>query len=275
MFYKRFFGLFKKNQVDKEEEKEIFEQYQNGNFYLEEKIVKKYFYIVFMVVSSIKKTNSFFHFKFDDLMQEGFFGLIKAIRTFNLKKGARFFSYAQKLIKRHLYNILKNKEALVYIPEYIYRRARKVRNLTQDFLNDHGGINFDLIANRFNLSKSEIITLLQTFKKTISLDRTFLKEDNENYSYYDFLENEGASNQFSVFQKNEMKEKIDKAMECLSPRERTVLILRFGLFDTGQEMTLNDIGEKLGLTKQGIKKIEERALKKIKYNLKDLKENSS
>jgi len=259
--------LKKGKKLNTKEESEIFEEYLSGNKKIEKKLVENYFFVVFKVAIQIKNKSNFSHFLFEDLIQEGTIGLIKAIQTYQPKKEIRFFFYARRVIKGHIYNALKQKEATVRIPNNIYRDVNEInKNIKKLLIKRGGNININEIALLLNLSKRDTEKLLQVFQKNISLDTPiFFHSEMDESTRYDIMEAKNVTDQFSALIQKERIEKISEAMKCLDDQEKKVLILRFGLLGRKNEMTLEKIGKKLNVSKQRIKQVEKRALDKIKY----------
>jgi RNA polymerase primary sigma factor len=254
-----------KIRISRKDELSLFRQYRQGKPDLRNFLVESYFYVIIYVLLKIGVKNRFTHSLFDDLINEGVLGLIKAVQTYHPDREASFFYYATPVVRGYIYNALKNKEATIRIPGNIYKDVREIKKKIKELLRSIGhGISTEEIAQKLNLSKKDVEKLALVFRKTISMDQKSGGDSPDERTRHDTLSVEDNPSQLDLVIQKDRMERISKAMECLNKREKEVLILRFGLLGRGREMTLQESGDYLGLSRERIRQIEAKALIKMK-----------
>lgn len=201
---------------------------------------------------------------FDDLVQEGQTGLLKAVDRFDYRLGFQFSTYAGYWIRQAISRSLSRCERLVRVPCGQVANINKVYRAKNEIMSQTGQeASVKELADYTKLSDDEINAILSIAQTTISLEGT---DDEENaYAPIDFLEQQVFSHPFKTIAESDLEQLLCKAIEMLNPREAKVICAHFGI-DTDREMTLQEIGSELNLTRERVRQIQVMALQKIKIN---------
>jgi len=198
---------------------------------------------------------------FMDLIQEGNNGLMRAIECFDYKKQTRFSTYGVHWIRQSIGAALKNYSRLIRIPADKQIIINKLKNLTRSFSCKYGRKpTLDELVEKIGISEEKIIHLLVMDKKVASLDKTLI--EGENSSLKDVMPGD-EFNPEELVMSSELTEQIGKYLERLTPRDELVLRKLFGINDK-TEMTLEEIGQEINLTRERIRQIKERGLRKLR-----------
>ena len=249
--------------MTKEEEVEAFSKIANGDTNSRNRIIEANLYVVVAIARKYCGHNV----EFADLIQEGTFGLMKAIEKFDSSKGFCFATYASYWIKLAIQRVIQNKGRLVRVPSYIIEAIDKINRYTEKYVNTFGKEpTEEEIAKEFHLSVKKVKEYLDIFsgKYSLSIDNE-MKEDDDT-TFAENLEDTSASTEDFVIKKETAKELL-LALSKLSEKERKIIELKFGLVD-GREWTFEEISKLFGITRQGCQWLEKGAMNKLKRILK-------
>ena len=215
-----------------------------------------------LVVSIAKKSIHMSKLSISDLIQEGNLGLMAAVDKFNWRFGYRFSTYASWWIKQAMFKAISEQSHCMKIPVYIQETLSKYKKMKNSLEQQYNcQINPSVVAGKMGMSEEKINLFLNAFTKSLSIENSLSNNEDKDLSLGDIIEDVRQNVEKEV-EFEDLKKDIKLALNVLKEKEQKVVSLRFGL-DDNNKMTLEEIGNIYGVTKECIRQIEKKAIRKI------------
>ncbi len=248
--------------ISVEEEVELAQRIKRGDRAALEKLTKANLRFVVSVAKQYQNQG----LSLPDLINEGNLGLIKAAEKFDETRGFKFISYAVWWIRQSILQAIAEQSRIVRLPLNQVGSVNKINRMLNKFEQENERYpSIEEIADRIDLSVDKIADALKVNGRHVSVDAPFINgEDN---SLLDVLPNNDAIMADYLLVQESLREEISRALKTLNDRERNIVEAFFGINQS--EMTLEEIGDKYGLTRERVRQIKEKAIRRLRHNTKN------
>ena len=251
-----------------EEERELIIRAQKGDKEAIEKLI--YSHLKFVV--SIARHYQGYGVPLADLINEGNLGLLRALKRFDPNRKVRFLSYAIWWIRQAIMKALNEQSRLIKISGEQRAKMKRIREAQIDLLQEKGvEPTFEEIAEELGIPAEEVKRSYSLITSEVSLDSP-VYPDNEKQTLVDIVNQDALPSPEEAYEEVELVERLKEAMEDLRPRDKMILEMYYGL-DDGRPKTLEEIGKKLGISRERVRQLKERALRTLRQKHGELLKN--
>ena len=248
--------------ISVEEEVELAQRIKKGDRKALEKLTKANLRFVVSVAKQYQNQG----ISLPDLINEGNLGLIKAAEKFDETRGFKFISYAVWWIRQSILQAIAEQSRIVRLPLNQVGSVNKINRALNKFEQENERKpSIDEIAEKVDIPEDKIIDALKVNGKHVSVDAPFM--DGEDNSLLDVLPNTESPMADNELVKESLRDEISRALSTLNERERNIIETFYGI--NQPEMTLEEIGDKFGLTRERVRQIKEKAIRKLRHNTKN------
>ena len=242
-----------------EEEIELAERMAQGDPYARKRLSEANL----RLVVSIAKRYVGRGMQFLDLIQEGNLGLIKAVEKFDHTKGFKFSTYATWWIRQAITRAIADQARTIRIPVHMVETINKVKKVSSQLLHKNGhDPTAEEIAEELDMPLDKVREIMRVAQEPVSLETPIGEEEDSHLG--DFIPDDDAPAPADAASHTLLREELEEVLSTLTPREKKVLELRFGLVD-GRNRTLEEVGKEFNVTRERIRQIEAKALRKLRH----------
>lgn len=245
-----------------DEEKDLAEKIATGDMVMKQFSKDKLTESNLRLVVSIAKRYSGGDMEFLDLIQEGNMGLLRAVDKFDHEKGFRFSTYATWWIKQAITRAIADQASTIRKPVHMVETINKIARITRQLTQKNGREpTLEEIAEAAGLEVTKVLEIQKISQDPVSLETPIGEEEDSHLG--DFISDDNAISPSDMAERVDLRERVRGELNCLTAREQRVLILRFGIKD-GKPRTLEEVGKIFNVTRERIRQIEAKALRKLR-----------